>query len=347
MNISQRERACFFESLLCEELPKRQKTRQKISNEDFSILNYLEYNKLLNCEYNLSQLKQINKEYKQKISGNKNQLLCRIYNFLKYSHHVLLIQKNWKGYNQRRLNILRGPAFMKRSLSVNDSDFFTLESCADINADQFFSFKDTEGFVYGFDILSIYTLFIKNGNTNVENPYNKKVMGPDVLEAIRNILKLCKIMKIKIEISINNEDSEQISQQFSMRVLSLFQLMDSLGNYTQMHWFTSLSKRALLKYIHQLYDIWSYRAQLSQNVKRDICPPHGNPFRTLNINNLTLMSFYLLQKNVLYVMELFVKSGITTENKTLGAFYVLSALTLVNEDAAEAMPWLYQSVLPG
>ena len=44
-------------------------------------------------------------------------------------------------------------------------------------------------------------------------------------------------------------------------------------------------------------------------------------------------------------MESLVKNGITEEDKSLGAFYVLSALTLVNNDAADSLPWLYQSVM--
>lgn len=351
-----RERDSFFETLLCEELPKRQKTRQKVSTDDFTILDFSEHSRLLNCEYNLSQLKLINKQYKQKISGNKNQLLCRIYNFLKYSHDAINIQKHWVGYMQRRLNKLRGPAFLKREKCINDTDFFTLEACSEIPTEQFFSFMDSEGFIYGFNIMSIYTLISKNGNhgnhgntntnTNTENPYNKKKMSADILLSLRNILKIGRIMGVEITTSINNEQGEDVSQEFSMRVLSLFQLMDSLGNYTQTHWFTTLSKKSLLKYVRELYDIWSYRAQLTQNTKRDICPPHGNPFQSLNINNPSIMSYSILQKSVLYVMEKMVKSGITNENKTLGAFYVLSGLTLVNYDAAEAMPWLYESVLP-
>ena len=41
-----------------------------------------------------------------------------------------------------------------------------------------------------------------------------------------------------------------------------------------------------------------------------------------------------------------VKSGINHDSRALGAYYVLACLTLVNEDAATAMPWLYQSVVP-
>jgi hypothetical protein len=34
-----------------------------------------------------------------------------------------------------------------------------------------------------------------------------------------------------------------------------------------------------------------------------------------------------------------------TEYQILGAYYILSALTLVSMQAADALPWLYESVL--
>jgi hypothetical protein len=40
-----------------------------------------------------------------------------------------------------------------------------------------------------------------------------------------------------------------------------------------------------------------------------------------------------------------VNCGIDKDSKTLGAYYVLGGLTLVNPAAAIALPWLYQSVL--
>ena len=43
-------------------------------------------------------------------------------------------------------------------------------------------------------------------------------------------------------------------------------------------------------------------------------------------------------------MELMVNSGINNDCKLLGCYYILCALTLVNSEAAEAMPWLYESV---
>jgi hypothetical protein len=42
-------------------------------------------------------------------------------------------------------------------------------------------------------------------------------------------------------------------------------------------------------------------------------------------------------------LEKFINSGIDQDSKSLGAYYVLGALTLVNEDAALALGWLHDS----
>ena len=67
---------------------------------------------------------------------------------------------------------------------------------------------------------------------------------------------------------------------------------------------------------------------------------------TKNLNNLNnlIVTFNIDKKNVLDVLEKFINSGIDRDSKALGAFYVLGALTLVNSNAAIALPWLYQAV---
>jgi len=51
-----------------------------------------------------------------------------------------------------------------------------------------------------------------------------------------------------------------------------------------------------------------------------------------------------IKKNVLDILEKLVNSGVDKDNKSLGAYYVLGALTLVNNNAATSLPWLFQSV---
>ena len=59
------------------------------------------------------------------------------------------------------------------------------------------------------------------------------------------------------------------------------------------------------------------------------------------LNSLNSLHLY---KTGLNIIDQICKKGSSEENCYLGASYVLCALTLVNSNAAEAMPWLYQSV---
>ena len=93
-----------------------------------------------------------------------------------------------------------------------------------------------------------------------------------------------------------------------------------------------------------MHDIWNYRAQLSNEIKRDICPPSGDPFRNLSIpyihNELNMSN---VRKVILEVLEKLVNSGADKDSKALGAYYVLGCLTLVNEAASTSLPWLFES----
>jgi len=96
--------------------------------------------------------------------------------------------------------------------------------------------------------------------------------------------------------------------------------------------------------LRELHDIWSYRAQLSSEIKREIAPPVGDPFRGTNMHYLNQLSSDIIKKLALSIMETLVKKGINNDSRVLGASYVLCGLTLVSYDAATALPWLYQSV---
>ena len=94
-----------------------------------------------------------------------------------------------------------------------------------------------------------------------------------------------------------------------------------------------------------MHDIWIHRAQLTDEIKKKICPPIGDPFRNLSVSYIsTEQNMSNARKAILEVLEKFVNSGVDTDSRTLGAYYVLGALTLVNEDAATSLPWLFQSL---
>jgi len=146
-------------------------------------------------------------------------------------------------------------------------------------------------------------------------------------------------------IIINNNESElSLKKRNEIKCLELFQIINELGNYSDYSWFMNLSRVALIRFVREIIDIWEYRAELTYNAKCQICSPNGNPFRYCDIRYLHTYNFIQLQKNALTIINQLISKGASQEHCNLGASYVLCALTLVNEQAAEALPWLYQSV---
>ena len=125
----------------------------------------------------------------------------------------------------------------------------------------------------------------------------------------------------------------------------MFQNIDALGNYSNPEWFLSLDKIKIIKFLREMNDIWNYRAQLGMETKRAICPPWGDPFRNLSMQYIhSEQDINNIRKVVLEVMEKLVTTGIDKDSKCLGASYVLGSLTMVNENAALSLPWLYQTM---
>jgi hypothetical protein len=219
-----------------------------------------------------------------------------------------------------------------------------MEELNEISLDQFISYKDVDEFIYGFDISSLYNMVIKHKET--KNPYNRNNIPDTVLKNIKTIVRFSKALKIKLNLTIE-DDTQNVSSEkaIELRALTLFQEIDSLGNYSNPQWFLSLNRNSIIKLIRELIDIWNYRAQLSMEVKRSICPPNGDPFRNLSLYYIqTEPNMNNVKKVVLETLEKFVNSGIDRDSKSLGAYYVLGGLTLVNPSVATALPWLYQSV---
>jgi hypothetical protein len=173
----------------------------------------------------------------------------------------------------------------------------------------------------------------------VQNVYDKLIYGT--------------LLRFRATIKLEDVDNEDESDDYGMdnRALSrekqeelyivgLFQHINTLGNYSDSEWFTTLQRPEFLRFIRHIHDIWYYRANLSQDMKERICPPHGNPFMLNNISvNLNVVN--LLNDSELRTIAV----SIISEDQCLGAFYVLATLTIVNQNARNALPWLYEAVL--
>jgi len=333
------------------------KNAKKVNDVDEKqlIINQNNYNKLLENNYTLPQLKQLCKQYLLKVGGTKQELLSRLYLHFHLNKLLVKIQSQTRGYFVRKFFELHGPAYLKNktnnvSLCTNQTDFYTMEPLEEIHPLQLFTYKDEDGFIYGFDIRSFYHLVAQTEDkTKVTNPYNRNVIPWNILNSGRRLIQLSYTINQPVMLKLE-EDGEQIDQKkaVELETLRLFQIINSLGNYSDMKWFMNLNQTQLVKFLRELIDIWNYRAQITEETKVAICPPFGYPFShisRLSYQQLANLEIDTLRNHMLIIIDKLITSGIDNGSKSLGAFYVLGALTLVSLDAAETLPWLYQSVI--
>lgn len=308
-------------------------------------IGYNDHNLLIDYNFTLPQLKHCLKIHDLKISGTKKSMMSRLFSFLYLSSYIIKIQKCFRNYLGKQYVLCKGPAIKNRKVCVNETDFLTMENVKEISNMQFFSFTDEDNFIYGFDVLSFYNLISKNDK--LKNPYNRNELSEETINKFSKLLRISKIFNIDINTEIediNNEISTQKS--IELRIIGLFQNINELGNYSDSSWFTNLNRMQLIKFVKELNEIWNYRSQINEQTKRAICYPHGNPFRRFNLATMYSESnSEVIRNELIEVLENMVKKGIDKDNKTLGSYYVLGALTLVSNQAANALPWLYQSML--
>ena len=316
----------------------------KKQNKQYTIPTFDEYNYLIKYNYTVFQLKEICKFYKQKTTGKKALLIYNLYNYLYLSNKILKIQKLWRGFLQRKIIKCQGDGVLNRKIINNSTDFFTLESMNKIPLIQYFGFKDKDNFIYGFNVKSFWKLLKSQKKT--ENPYNRIVISKNIITRFNNYINLCKILKLDLVLEEKNElNYIDAKRQIELRAINVFQNIDLLGNYSNPQWLLSLEKNNLIKFLRELQDIWFYRAQLTNSKRLEICPPNGNPFTNIYGVSIDHFNSNQLFKQSLSIMEKIVNNGIDQDAKYLGASYVLAALTLVNNDAANSLPWLFQSVV--
>ena len=101
--------------------------------------NYMRYPGLLK-RHNVPALKQATREYKLRIGGRKADVIERLVNYFNTNASALRIQTCFRSWISRYIVRLRGPAYMDKSICVNDTDFCSMEPLSEIESNYFFSF---------------------------------------------------------------------------------------------------------------------------------------------------------------------------------------------------------------
>jgi hypothetical protein len=305
----------------------------------------------MNHEHKVQELKDICKHHGIKCGGTKQELNLRIHAHLYESHFITRIQRLVRRNFIKMHARVSGPAYNDRSLCVNDTDFYSMEPMSDIPRNQFISVKDESGMVYGFDMTSLHTYRmseLQSGRTKpgvpLINPYNRMPLPLMLSRQMSRKICLTHLLGVGCTLEVEPEPVQSAEQQDDQRLFIVFQQINAHGHYADSAWFGELTGVQILRFMRELADIWNYRAQIIPQLKQEICPPHGDPFRYMDLRYMHPDPATIKHAGI-QLMNTFVASGTTQDSRGLGAYYVLSALTLVSQSARNAMPWLYESVM--
>jgi hypothetical protein len=300
-------------------------------------------NKIIKKEkdYLVCELKTLCKHYKLKCSGRKREIYDRLHKHMKEDVAVRKIQRFTQRVLYKTFIDLHGPAYYNRKLCSNLEDMVTLDNLVDVPFNYFFSFTDrTTEKVYGFNIVSLYNFIIRSTNALITNPYTRQKISTEVITDLIKLLKYTSFFKINLDLTV---PSEIITHKtVDERVAALFYNINELGNYASPTWFLDLNTSQTITFYRELYDIWVYRANLDNFTRATICPPTGNIFANTSVNTISHQTTG--KEQLLTIMETLVNSSPDNANRSIGAIYILTALTIVNSEAATALPWLHAIV---
>lgn len=255
------------------------------------------------------------------------------------------LQQWWRWRHGLRSRRLHGPAFWHRALCTNDADFFSTDPVSDISGVTFFSYKDPDNHVYGFDVRSIHTLIYRarTAGESPTNPFTRAHFAPEVLRSVTACVRLLNKRGLPTEWAPLTPPTPE--QQIRMKIVDIFAKIDELNYYSSPEWFLELDEDDHREYYGHLYNIWTHRAGLSMAQKNTIVPGfHTRLFRFARWA-LADQPLESLQRMNLQVIRLLITSAADRNDRILGAMYAVSALTLVSDAARTAYPWLYESVV--
>ena len=304
-------------------------------------------------KYKIPDLKRIARENGLFVSGTKTVLIDRIHRNFTMIRHVIKCQARARRNAVLSKINMRGPALKAkdRAKCVNDTDFYTLEPITEIEDSDFFSYKDKQGFIYGFNLKSL--AMMKEAQGSLINPYNRDAFGETTLRNINALIVKPKTKSLdEMEFETFNRLRELRNETAAARIEKLFYEIDRLGNYTSSVWFSRLNREQYIYLFKRVRELWNYRGQMENDIKILICP-YFEPFQFRLNRYLSYMNNARernltdeeCQKVCIIAFENLIYTGREDTYKNIMVMHILSALTLVSREARTAMPWLHDSIV--
>jgi hypothetical protein len=255
------------------------------------------------------------------------------------------IQIFWRAQIQMYKKRLFGPAFYHRALSSNDTEISTFEPIEKIPQIYLFSYLDSKGICWTFDLRSLNHLLLED--TALKNPYTREPLE----ESTRERLTLCNefLKRRGISCFYNMQENLNQKQMWNQRVLDFFLKLDNLGYRGSTHWFDGMTLLQQEKLYRRLYTLWNYRLGLTPQEKETIIPGHlSNATKLFRWTPDTVENhnhdLHWWKKNNLELLLKFISSTRDKSKQGLGALYVLMGFASIVREVGDAYPWILETV---
>jgi hypothetical protein len=239
----------------------------------------------------------------------------------------------------------QGPAVHYRDLAQNKTEICSLDTLDSIPRPFFFSYADSQKLVWAFDIRSLAAILAHGQQPT--NPYTRESLPPQILQKVRDRISYLRARKYAL-VYFNGEALTE-EQAWNQKVLDVFMKLERLGYLSSCDWFNNLEVPDHKRFYRIMFQLWQWRLGLSSTEKEEIVPHHtrqssrlfkSHPDTIVSENRDRLW----WQKTNLALIHNFISRSTDKTKQSLGCMYVLMGLVQVSEDAAEAYPWIYDTV---
>lgn len=220
-----------------------------------------------------------------------------------------------------------------------------MEPLAQIPQVFFFSYADSNKHIWGFDIRSLLQI-LSQGKT-LENPYTRQAFQDSTVVKFRRRLDWLRNRKFALLYGL--EEIVTPEQEWNHKVLDIFMKIESLGYLLSTAWFHELELKDHQDFYRALHQLWFWRLGLSNSQKDEICPGHQSnnnrlfrkaPDEAVRVHK----ELKWWKKQNLAIIHSLITRGTNKGNRALGAMYVVMGLVSVCDQAAEAYPWMAESL---
>jgi hypothetical protein len=312
----------FLEGDITNKINEYQKFIKKINFFD----NYRQLNDIMTYEKNLLNLNNMITNWNELVRNDKIPKLIKIQS----------ICRRWLS--------------RRRYLCNNNDDFFLLIDMFDIPNNYFFTIKDGN-LLFGFDFRSFYNLSKKfdpknndiyNSHVdNIKNPYTNQLLSVENKNKYLKHLNYIKEKDLTLDFQKRKMTPDELLRN---KLVDVFQKIDFLDNYTDISWFEELDLNKLKKLYTTCEDIFNYRCNFSNEIKKRIV--QDGVIFNMNKNTLNMLTDKhkkFIQNMLLDEFNRLCTEGQNADDRKLGAILILTALTEVNKKAAQALPHIAQS----